>query len=1145
MAHSSTQLPALGNKAELAEAAIEQVRNWILDSKKARASKSAKRLAGVLQDPNGLNFAVGFVDGVVRPEDLRVCAQNLNALKSIVPKFLPLGLRILIRIGAALAPVFPKIVVPIARKSLRGMVSHLIIDASPKKLGRALRRLRKQGARLNINLLGESVLGETEAAKRLRGTAELLSRKDIDYVSIKVSSAVKPHSPWAFDEAVEHIVEKLTPLYLLANQAESKKFINLDMEEYRDLDLTMTVFQRILDNPDLRDLSAGIVLQAYLPDALGAMIELQQWASLRVDQGGAPIKVRLVKGANLPMEKVDAQLHGWPLATVASKQAADTNYKRVLNYALEPDRIKSVKLGVAGHNLFDLAFAWVLANQRQVAEAVDFEMLLGMAQEQAQTVLRSTSKLVLYTPVVHPDEFDVAISYLIRRLEEGAAPENFMSAVFQIQEDEYFNRERDRFLASLEDLDEEVPIPNRLQDRSFDSAVTPAGGFHNAPDTDPAIGANRRWAYQILRRARTSNLANDLVQQSQISNRIELDEVFRAATDAAPMWASIGGYRRAKLLHDIGVIFERNRGELIEVMVSEAGKTFDQADTEVSEAIDFAHYYAEQAIELEKVDGAVFVPHKITVVTPPWNFPVAIPAGSALAALAAGSAVIFKPASQAARSGALVAKMINDAGLPKGVLQSIALEERELGQQLISDSRVDQVILTGGYETAELFKRFNPNLKLLAETSGKNAMVITPHADLDQAAKDLAYSAFGHAGQKCSAASIAILVGSVAKSKRFRNQLLDAVNSMLVADPTNPEAKIGSLISAPEGKLLTGLTTLEKSERWVLQPKQLDESGKLWSPGIKEKVRLGSTSHKVEYFGPLLAIMKARDLEDAIEIQNAVDYGLTAGLHSLNAAEIQTWTSKVQAGNLYVNLGITGAIVQRQPFGGWKKSAVGPGAKAGGPNYLATLGSWKSAPSSASVIVRSKKINAVLALAAESVLSDSEVAALVRAAQSDQVALAEFFGQVTDPSSLGVEWNRFRYLPSGCELRISATASSYQAWRSILAFLAVGGTKISAFEIPVKLADLLRRNGLNPRIQTDEEWAKTLSGKTNHRVRFVGSKLSFGPDSPLARADIAIYWGETVESGRIELMPYFKEQAVSVTAHRFGNPASQLADLTI
>lgn len=1141
----STQIPHLEARAELAEAAIEQVRSWVAESKKVRPSKSAKRLAGVLKDPNGLKFTVGFVDGVVRPEDLKVAAANLRSITHLTPKFLPLMLRSLIKLGGVFAPVFPGIVVPIARKALRGMVAHLIIDASDRKLGKSLRKLRKFGARLNINLLGESVLGEQEAQKRLRGTSDLLSRKDVDYVSIKVSSATKPHSPWAFDEAVTEIVERLTPLYEIANRGEKKKFINLDMEEYRDLDLTMTVFKRILDQEQFKDLPAGIVLQAYLPDALGAMIELQQWASLRVDQGGAPIKVRLVKGANLPMEKVDAELHGWPIATVESKQAADTNYKRVLNYALTPDRIRSVNLGVAGHNLFDLAFAWILANQRQVADGVDFEMLLGMAQEQAKSVKTTTSKLVLYTPVVHPQEFDVAIAYLIRRLEEGAAQENFMSAVFDLADESFFNRERDRFLSSLEDLDEVVPIPNRLQDRNFDAAVSPADGFSNAPDTDPAIGTNRRWAYSILRSARNSNLGVDLVEKSRISTRAELDDIFRKAQSAAAIWSSIGGYRRAKILHDVGVAIERNRAALIEVMVSEAGKTLDQADTEISEAIDFAHYYAEQAIALEKVDGAQFVPHKVTVVTPPWNFPVAIPAGSALAALAAGSAVIFKPAGLTARSGALVAKIIREAGVPSEVLQDIQLEESQLGQDLISDSRVDQLILTGGYETAVLFKEFNPNLKLLAETSGKNAIIITPHADLDQAAKDLAYSAFGHAGQKCSAASIAILVGSVAKSQRFRRQLQDAVSSMKIDYPTNPMAKIGPLIAPPEGKLLEGLTSLGKKERWVLKPQQLDESGRLWSPGIKEKVKRGSTSHMVEYFGPLLSIMTAKDLDEAIEIQNAVDYGLTAGIHSLNKSEIETWIEKVQAGNLYVNRGITGAIVQRQPFGGWKKSSVGPGAKAGGPNYLSTLGTWQSTPAQQRLVVQSKKVNSALALAAETVMPDTDLATLTRASESDEHAIKHFFGEVTDPSNLSVELNRFRYVKADTELRISATATSLDSWRAILAFLAVGGKKLSVFELPGKLADLVRRNGIIARIQTDAEWVDSLRGRKNLRVRFVGQKLQVEKGSPLASPNIAVYWGSTVESGRIELLPYFKEQAISITAHRFGNPAEQIQDLKL
>jgi len=302
------------------------------------------------------------------------------------------------------------------------------------------------------------------------------------------------------------------------------------------------------------------------------------------------------------------------------------------------------------------------------------------------------------------------------------------------------------------------------------------------------------------------------------------------------------------------------------------------------------------------------VPFAVTVVTPPWNFPIAIPAGGALAALAAGSAVIFKPAGAAARCGAVLADIISKV-IDQDVFVPVQLSESGLGKQLLSHPDVDQVILTGGYETAQLFKSFRPNMRLLAETSGKNAIIVTESADYDLAAKDIAYSAFGHAGQKCSASSLVILVGAAKKSKRFFRQLHDAVSSMHVGHANDPKTQMGPMISVPEGKLLKGLTKLDRGEKWLLQPSQLDETGKLWSPGIRVKVRPNSTSHLTEYFGPVLSIMIAPDLEAAIALQNAVDYGLTTGIHSLDPVEIDTWLATIQAGNLYVNRGITGAIV--------------------------------------------------------------------------------------------------------------------------------------------------------------------------------------------------------------------------------------------
>ncbi len=296
-------------------------------------------------------------------------------------------------------------------------------------------------------------------------------------------------------------------------------------------------------------------------------------------------------------------------------------------------------------------------------------------------------------------------------------------------------------------------------------------------------------------------------------------------------------------------------------------------DPEVSEAIDFAHYYAQRGLELENVDGASYTPSKLTVVTPPWNFPMAIPAGSTLSALASGSAVIIKPASQAARIGATMVQALWDAGVPKDVLQLVFLAERDLGRELVSDPRVDRLILTGGYETAELFRSFRKDLPLLAETSGKNAIIVTPHADLDLAARDVVQSAFGHAGQKCSASSLVILVGSVAESRRFNSQLVDAVKSLTVGYPWNPESQMGPVIDKPGEKLMRGLTTLGEGERWALEPKELDDSGKLYSPGVRYGVKRGSEYHLTEYFGPILGVMTAETLEEAVAMVNEIDYG--------------------------------------------------------------------------------------------------------------------------------------------------------------------------------------------------------------------------------------------------------------------------------
>lgn len=1196
---------------------VALVRRWLEESANHPVDPAAERLAGVLKDPNGLAFTVGFVDGVMRPEDLGVAGRNLAQVAKLTPKFLPWYLKAAIRLGGIVAPVLPWVVIPIARRVLRAMVGHLVLDATPAKLGPAIAKLRESGNRLNLNLLGEAVLGEDEADRRLTGTYEFLARDDVDYVSIKVSSVVSQLSMWSFDEAVAKVVAKLTPLYELAAAGGAKgtaKFINLDMEEYRDLDLTIAVFTTLLDQPQLRGLEAGIVLQTYLPDALGAMQELTAWAQARRAAGGAPIKVRIVKGANLAMEQVDAAVHDWPLATYSSKQDSDTNYKRVLDWSMTPERADAVKLGVAGHNLFDVAHAWLTARERGVESRVEFEMLLGMATGQAEAVRGDVGNLLLYTPVVNPSEFDVAIAYLIRRLEENASQENFMSAVFELGADRrLFERERERYQRSLDALeasngDAAVPSPNRTQNRrtewegdalatamaasdapapgsehegsltsvvlgitrgsAGDELVSPeasasasadapgavAGpgvtpGFRNEPDTDPALAANREWGRRILAKVPDTKLGLDAVAAARVDDEATLERIIETVAANGKAWGELPGAERAAVLHRAGLALAANRDRLIEIMAAETGKTIAEADPEISEAIDFAHYYAERARELDHVQGATFVPSRLTVVTPPWNFPVAIPAGGVLAALAAGSGVIIKPAKLAQRSGAVMVEALWEAGIPKDLLALVDIGERELGKQLVSHPTVDRVILTGAYETAQLFRSFREDLPLLAETSGKNAIIVTPSADLDLAASDVVKSAFGHAGQKCSAASLVILVGSVAKSERFRRQLVDAATSLRVGYPADAQSQMGPIIEPANGKLLNALTELGIGEEWLVEPKQLDDTGKLWSPGVKTGVAPGSYFHLTEFFGPVLGIMHAKDLDEAIRFQNAVDYGLTAGLHSLDSEELATWLDRVEAGNLYVNRGITGAIVQRQPFGGWKKSAVGAGAKAGGPNYLFGLGDWVPEHGSASKSLHLRGLErrvTELIEAAQSALDYDSFEVLRRSALSDEVAWAEEYGTTRDVSGLGVERNVFRYRTLPVAVRIGEQATLAEGLRVIAAGLLAKApfTVSSGVELPKNVRTVLAARDVRVVRENDRDWlervranrANALGGAS--RVRLVGGDASALASALGGSPDVAVWSHPVTPSGRVELLPFLHEQAISITNHRFGNPTT-------
>ena len=1112
------------------------------------------RIGMLVADSTSRDFLIEMTDEVFRIGPRPRAAQRLHDL--VVERGMPAfasGLdSVALRAGARLATRLPGVVMPLATARLRREFSSLVLPAGRGRLARHIRRRKRENIALNLNLLGEAVLGEDEARHRTSLVVDLLARPEVDYVSVKISSLCAQLDVLAYEDSLARIIERLRTVYRAAAQSDPPKFVSLDMEEYRDLGLTLDAFMRLLSESELKGLDAGIVLQAYLPDSVSAMERLSEFARKRHADSGGTVKVRLVKGANLAMERVEAELRGWPQAPFATKPEVDTNYKRLLEMALRPENIGALRVGLASHNLFDIG--WALALRSLVgAERLEFEMLEGMANPQARALARAVGRLLLYAPMVYRGDFESAVAYLVRRFDENTEPQNFLAQLFQLEPGSpAWQAEQISFEKAVKDRHREPSTARRNQDRAAEGrtpAAVQAGLFANEPDTDFTLVANRLWVADHLGKWRAepveipavvdgtrvmgplTGIAMDPSAPGEPLYRYvrpDRDTVERAvavARAAASTWRDRSAAERAEVLRAVARELGARRGEAIAVMAHDAGKTVREGDPEVSEAIDFARYYALQAERLESgqlKDKSArwrrFRPYGVVVVAPPWNFPLAIPAGGVLAALAAGSSVILKPAPETVLTAWHLASCCWAAGVPGDVLQFVPTGDDEVGQRLITHPDVDAVVLTGAYETARLFLGWRPELALHAETSGKNAIVITAAADQDDAIRDLLQSAFSHSGQKCSAASLAILEASLYDDERFLARLGDAVSSLRVGPSFDLATQVGPLIRPPSGPLASAFLHLGAGERWLVEPRQVGSNPHLWSPGVKVGVEPESEFHLTECFGPVLGVMRAANLDEAIALQNATRYGLTGGLHSLDKSEVQRWLERVEVGNAYANRHITGAIVQRQPFGGWKRSVVGPGAKAGGENYVASLGSWVAEGNQPSV--------------------DTELERARRAWQ--RLSVGE------DPSGLRAERNDFRLRALRCvALRFLAPPDP----------LALGVAFGIARELGVALdcsADSdYDYDGLPSAItiESDQAFLSRLTRVRADRVRLVGftsrrTEVNESGASGSLRLGL-LDTGHEVDVeplcafGDIELLRWTREQVVSETLHRHGNVTSR------
>ena len=1079
----------------------------------------------------------------------------------------------------------PNLAVPMFVNQIREDTKTVVIKGEEEPFNKHLKMRKEEGTRVNINLIGEVVLGEVEAAERMEKYLKALANPNIDYISIKISTIFSQIIALDFEHTVEVLVEKLSEIYAQAkkypyispNGTKSNKFINLDMEEYRDLAITVEVFKRTLEKPEFKDFYAGIVLQAYLPDSFNWQKDLCDWARNRVKNGGSPIKFRLVKGANMEMEETEASQKHWEMVTYTEKSDTDSNYKRMARYALEADNAPYMHIGTASHNLFELAYATTLAQANGTSDYHTLEMLEGMS-EAARLAIREISKsVILYAPTASKEQFTNAIAYLVRRLDENTGPNNFIRYSFGLTVGSSdWKMQKELFIKSFENEKTSFVgakrTQNRLEESYENSGAFSHSEYHAEADTDFVLPKNQEWARNIVKKWKFTKdtvhaitpiviggmdineerMVVDAIDKSQLKDGVlagrfanasaedlkKAVEVARADVDG---WRSLSHAQRHDALKKVAIKVRERRDDLIGVAAAEVGKVFTETDVEVSEAVDFLEFYPYSADYFAKYENLEFTGKGVGVVIPPWNFPVAIPLGGIAATLAAGNTVIIKPASVAALTAYEMCKCFWDAGISKNVLQFAPCPGALAGEHLIANKDVDFVILTGGEDTAASMLKTRPDLFLTAETGGKDATIVTNMADREQAVKNVCNSAFGNSGQKCSATSLLVLEEEVYNDENFKKALIDTASSMSVGSIWDFKNRIGTLANKVSGNLKKALESLEKNESWLLEPSYVDGNEYMLKPSIKWGVSEGNFIHMNELFGPVLAVIKANDLAHAVKIVNDTGYGLTSGIESLDEREVNYWKENLKAGNLYINRGTTGAIVLRQPFGGMGKSAIGAGRKVGIFNYITQFVDFteKSAPK-----VEKKYSNSLtnfIANCKTTHANKEDFEKLEIALQSYLENYENEFSKAKDYANVRGEDNHFRYLPlKNVVIRVTSGDTIFEVVSRILA------AKVSGVHFKVSLDNnaLLKsflevskelfsaRDSLVE--QSDEEFVKFI--KNYDRVIY--SDISKVPELVFEEARKSLTFiirAKPMMEGRLELLNYFIEQSISHSFHRYGN----------
>ena len=883
-----------------------------------------------------------------------------------------------LKVGLAASSFAPALVAGPVKAQIVDMAGQFVAGATGEDLLKQIKKNINAGLATTIDLLGEAVVNEAEADAFLQRNLEILdsvskyfakepapSFSDVGpkgplprlNLSVKISALTPDVHPADPENSIAALKQRLRPILRRATTVGA--LINFDMESYKLKDLTLQLFKSIFEEAEFAQQPAiGIALQAYLRDSETDLRELIAWAR----KNNRPLSVRLVKGAYWDYETITAQQRNWPIPVWQKKPESDANYEKLTLLLLE--NIDLITPNFASHNVRSVAHAIAQAERLGIdPRAYEFQALYGMADELKLSLLQMGHRVREYCAI---GELLPGMAYLVRRLLENTSNEGFLRLKNrgEATQGQLLDNPVNAIAAAAEPLARPPQAP---------------GIFANAANTDFTIAAHREQQRAALKNYTATKLGKKwpvIINGEKITDRPYLpsvnparptqivgywakgtvqdaDDAVAASVAYFPQWRATPVEERAAILLRAADLMEARRFEINALLILEAGKPWVEADGDLSEAIDFLRFYAIEMVKLAQpvVTQAVpgercvqtWTPRGVGVAVAPWNFPLAILTGLTVAPLVAGNCVIIKPARQTSIIGALLMEVMMEAGVPAGALHFLPCSGADAGAHLVAHPQIDFIAFTGSrsvgcdiYETAGKILPGQLNLKkVVCEMGGKNAMIIDNDADLDEAIPAALYSAFGYAGQKCSALSRLIVLEDV--YDKFVERFLSACPSFPIGDPALPGTIVNPVIDEAAQKSILAYIEIGKKEcqlAWQakLSPEVLASGGFFVPPTVFTGCKVEHTIVREEIFGPVLAIMKAKDLDEAFAVVNASDYALTAGFFSRSPRALERAQQEIFTGNLYLNRGCTGAIVERHPFGGFKMS--GGGTKAGGKAYL-------------------------------------------------------------------------------------------------------------------------------------------------------------------------------------------------------------------